>query len=222
LSHTGKVFHELGLTPNTTPLIDISALLDRRSDIPAINWFRQADLLKDRRRHTPLRPKTDAPVPARVLGKGWRFQGDALRCVKDAHDSGFGGSTAEAMNMRIERAFAAKFKFRHGITPNSGASALHRAPAASGVRPGDEVVAAGATPVFVVAGPDTFLTCPEGIRQKLSARRKTFMSVNPNGRDRDIRPITRAGSHRVAVCGCRHCPPRKRTSSENIENVEKR
>jgi perosamine synthetase len=194
-----KVFDELDMAHNSTPLIDILAFLERRPDIPAINWFRQAEFLENQRRRTRLCLKTEAPA----AGKGWRFQGNELRYVKEVLDSGFGSSTTGTMNTRFEKAFAGKFGVRYAIASNSGTSTLHQALAAFGVGPGDEVIVpaltvvmcgfavlhAGATPVFADVDPDTFLMDPEDIRRKLTARTKAIMPVHLYGQVCDMGPI---------------------------------
>ncbi|UCB51875.1 MAG: DegT/DnrJ/EryC1/StrS family aminotransferase [Candidatus Zixiibacteriota bacterium] len=121
------------------------------------------------------------------------------------------GETVE----RLEADFAAFAGAKHAVALSSGTAALHLAMIASGIKPGDEVIApslsfvassnailyAGARPVFVdVTALDDFNLSCEDVERKITARTKAIMVVHYGGYLADMERIKKiARSHRLFI-----------------------
>ena len=111
-----------------------------------------------------LKTEIDAAI-ARVVNRGWYILGEE--------------------GERLEAEFARYCGVRHAVGVGSGTEALHLALAASGVRPGDEVVTspltavptvsaidlAGARPVFCDIDPETYTLDPAALERLLKRRK---------------------------------------------------
>lgn len=130
-----------------------------------------------------------------MANKGWRFEGNELRYVREVLELGFSAGASGTFNERLEEAFAKKHGQKYAITANSGTSTLHMALHAFGVGPGDEVIIpaltvamcgfavwqCGAVPVYADVRPDTFLLDPDDVLQKITPRTKAIMPVHIYG-----------------------------------------
>src|SRR5271170_4990024 len=103
----------------------------------------------------------------------------------------------------LEEEFAAYCGAKHGVSCNSGTSALHLALLAAGLQPGDEVITVpftfyatvaaigyvGATPVFVDIDPATFNIDPGRIEAAITARTRAILLVHLYGQCADMDPV---------------------------------
>jgi perosamine synthetase len=104
---------------------------------------------------------------------------------------------------RLEDAFAARVRRKHGVAVCNGSAALDVAVAALDIGRGDEVilpsftiiscaaaiVRAGATPVLVDCEPDTWNTTAERIADRITRRTKAIMIVHIYGLPVDMDPV---------------------------------
>src|SRR5271163_1634705 len=103
----------------------------------------------------------------------------------------------------LEEEFAAYCGAKHGVSCNSGTSALHLALLAAGLQPGDEVITVpftfyatvaaigyvGATPVYVDIHPGTFNMDPAKIEGAITGRTRAILVVHLYGQCADMDPI---------------------------------
>jgi len=114
----------------------------------------------------------------------------------------------------FEDEFAAYCGAKHGVTCNSGTSALHLALLAAGIQPGEQVITVpftfyatvaaigyvGATPVFVDIDPATFNVDPSKIEAAITARTRAILLVHLYGQCADMDPILDiARRHKLVV-----------------------
>lgn len=144
--------------------------------------------------------KTDKTDKVCKYGK---FIGNELKYAQEVLESDMKSATGGGWNQRLEKMFAKKFNRRHGITHNSGTSALHSCLSAIGVGPGDEVISPALTvmmntfvtihqnaiPIYADIDPETFNIDPEDIRRKITPRTKAIMVVHLYGLPADMDTI---------------------------------
>ena len=137
------------------------------------------------------------------MTKGWRFDGNELKYIKEVLDNGFRAGADGAMTERVEALFAEKFNLPFAIAFNSGTSTLHAALAAFGIGPGDEVIIpnlspimcgiapvfCGATPVYADVAWGDFLMDPDDVRAKITEDTKAIMPVHLYGQVCDMDAI---------------------------------
>lgn len=137
------------------------------------------------------------------MSQSWRFGDEELVYVKEVLDSGFGAATMGGMNQRLEKAFAAKFGVKYGITHSNGTATMHSCLAAAGVGPGDEVIIPAMTvisnasvvlhqnavPVIADIEQHTFNIDPEDVARKITPRTKAIIPVGLYGQPADLDPI---------------------------------
>jgi len=111
--------------------------------------------------------------------------------VSEALDNEFNTSKNSVFNNRLEAAFARAFNMKFAIGHINGTATLHTALAATGVKPGDEVIVPpltmsstalavlqnGSIPVFADVDRNTFNIDPASVREKITAKTKAIMPV---------------------------------------------
>src|SRR5712691_4304939 len=136
-------------------------------------------------RRWPILTEADRAAVARVLDRGVL--------------SGAGAPEMKA----LEAEFAAAIGARFCLATNSGTSALHIAPAAAGVGPGDEVIVPalsfiataqavlhqGATPVFADVDPGTYNLDPADAERRVTSRTRAIVPVHLHGLPADMDAI---------------------------------
>ena len=115
---------------------------------------------------------------------------------------------------RLEKAFIKKYKVKYAIALNSGASCIHSALVAAGVKPGDEVITSpfsvlwdagaalimGAKVVFADVKYDTHNIDPEEIKKKITSRTKAIIPVSYHGLPCDIDELKEIGKkYNIAI-----------------------
>jgi dTDP-4-amino-4,6-dideoxygalactose transaminase len=140
-----------------------------------------------------LKPELDAAV-TRVLASGQYVGGPEVTA--------------------LEQEFASYCGVRHGVSANSGTSALHLALLAAGIGPGDEVITVpftfyatvatigyvGATPVYVDIDPATFNMDPAKIEAAITPRTRAILPVHLYGQCADMDAILDvARRHKLVV-----------------------
>jgi perosamine synthetase len=137
------------------------------------------------------------------MTKGWRFEGNELKYIREVLDNGFRAGVDGAMTERVEALFAEKFNLPFAVAFNSGTSTLHAALAAFKIGPGDEVIIpnlspimcgiapvfCGAIPVYADVGWDDFLMDPDDVRSKITKNTKAIMPVHLYGQVCDMEAI---------------------------------
>jgi dTDP-4-amino-4,6-dideoxygalactose transaminase len=132
--------------------------------------------------HAPLRASLTRALDQALTSNDW-ILGEALE--------------------RFEQQFAEYCGVRHAVGTDSGLSALELTLRAFGIGPGDEVItaantfiatviaieAAGATPVLVDAGPDTYNLDPSLVEAAITPRAKAIMPVHLYGRPAEMEAI---------------------------------
>lgn len=111
--------------------------------------------------------------------------------VLEALDNEFNTSRNSVFNNRLEASFAQTFNMKFAIGHINGTATLHTALAATGVKPGDEVIVPpltmsstslavlqnGSIPVFADVDRQTFNIDPSSVKEKITAKTKAIMSV---------------------------------------------
>lgn len=111
--------------------------------------------------------------------------------VLEALGNDFNTSKNSVFNNRLEEAFAKVFNMKFAIGHTNGTATLHTALAATGVKPGDEVIVPpltmsstalavlqnGSIPVFADVDKLTFNIDPASVREKITAKTKAIMPV---------------------------------------------
>lgn len=101
--------------------------------------------------------------------------------------------------LKLEKAFAKKFKIKHAVSFNSATTALQSAVASLGIGPGDEVIVPpytmsasatcvllnGAVPIFADIDEKTLCIDSKSVLSKISSRTKAIISVNLLGQSAD-------------------------------------
>ena len=115
---------------------------------------------------------------------------------------------------RLEQAFKKKFNVKYTIAANSGASGLHAAMQAVGVKPGDEIITSpysvlwdagiaiimGAKVKFADVKYGTHNINPEKIEKLITKKTKAIVSVSYHGLPCDIDEITKIGKkHKIPI-----------------------
>ena len=115
---------------------------------------------------------------------------------------------------RLEQAFKKKFNVKYTIAANSGASALHAAMQAVGVKPGDEIITSpysvlwdagiaiimGAKVKFADVKYGTHNINPEKIEKLITKKTKAIVSVSYHGLPCDIDEIAKIGKkHKIPI-----------------------
>jgi dTDP-4-amino-4,6-dideoxygalactose transaminase len=132
--------------------------------------------------HAPLRASLTRALDQALTSNDW-ILGEALE--------------------RFEQQFAEYCGVRHAVGTDSGLSALELTLRAFGIGPGDEVItaantfiatviaieAAGATPVLVDAGQDTYNLDPSLVEAAITPRAKAIMPVHLYGRPAEMEAI---------------------------------
>jgi len=144
-----------------------------------------------------LNPKAKKiPVCEPTLG------GNERKYVLECMDTNWISSRGRFVD-EFESGFAAYCGVRHGITTNSGTTALHLALAAAGIEEDDEVIIPaftmistanainylGARPVLVDAEERTWNLDPRKIEEKITARTKAIMPIHTYGHPADMDAI---------------------------------
>jgi len=147
------------------------------------------------------------PVCAPVLEGNERDY--VLKCL----DTNWISSRGEFVD-RFEEGFASYCGVKHGITTNSGTTALHLALAAVGIGEGDEVIIPsftmistanainylGARPVLVDSEPLTWNLDPNRIEEKITGQTKAIMPIHTYGHPAEMDAIRRlAQKHGVMI-----------------------
>ena len=113
----------------------------------------------------PRFDKEEKEAAIRVVNSGWVTQGRETKA--------------------FEKELSEYFRVRHAVVMNNGTSALIASLIAHGIGPGDEVIvpsytfiatvnsilAVGAKPVLADSDPETWVTTPELVKEKITGRR---------------------------------------------------
>ncbi|KHO46268.1 MAG: pyridoxal phosphate-dependent enzyme [archaeon GW2011_AR3] len=123
----------------------------------------------------PRFDKEEKEAAIRVVNSGWVTQGRETKA--------------------FEKELSEYFRVRHAVVMNNGTSALIASLIAHGIGPGDEVIvpsytfiatvnsilAVGAKPVLADSDPETWVTTPELVKEKITGRTKAIMPVDVGG-----------------------------------------
>jgi dTDP-4-amino-4,6-dideoxygalactose transaminase len=150
---------------------------------------------------------------ARSIPKGchrtWPQIGpDDVRAVTKVLERGMLSGARLAPIVGLEKEWARRCGVRYCVATNSGTAALHCAMAASGVRPGDEVIVPalsfvasafavahqGAKPVFADIDPDTFTIDPASVERLIGPRTRAVMPVHLHGMPADMDALREVAS----------------------------
>ena len=145
-----------------------------------------------------------------ILDPKWT-SGNELKYLKEV----LGNSEAVRKNSftnRLEQKFKKKFNIKYAIAVNSGASGLHAAMYAVGVKPGDEIITSpysvlwnagiaiimGAKVKFADVKYGTHNINPEKIEKLITKKTKAIISVSYHGLPCDIDEIAKIGKkHKI-------------------------